>query len=522
VFLFGALPLMRKHGCPRLVIGDEYDATDRRTHEGIKHFNGLYDQSRYFDQALTKYFQRKGWGVSQFSILRPISELVVEKILLERYPDVQALQVSCHAAHMDGERVRPCGNCEKCGRVVAMLTALGGDPTRCGYTPPQIERCLANIAKRGAAQEGAAIQQLAYLLKEHGALPGGSIASLEAKRRPEIMQVRFDPQHSQMDDIPTDLRRPLYRLLLEHAAGAVQRVGRAWVAFDPLTSDEIDKPYPFETAGENGKPTRPTAPVKRTHILGELTWPEAKQRFSEVDVALLPVGAVEQHGPHLPLDTDAYDAELLSREVAARCSDPKPLVLPLIPYGVSYHHDDFAGTISVGPETLSRLVYEVGMSVVRHGVTKLVIVNGHGGNAPALQFAAQLINRDGHVFTCVDSGETSDMDVEALAETPSDVHAGEIETSTSLANRPHLVQMDKAEPSVPEFSSHYLDFSSNRGVDWYARTVHISPSGVLGDPTKASREKGEKMWQLMIDHLVTFVEDLKSMSLDEIHQKSQL
>jgi len=111
--------------------------------------------------------------------------------------------------------------------------------------------------------------------------------------------------------------------------------------------------------------------------------------------------------------------------------------------------------------------------------------------------------------------------VEALAETSGDVHAGEIETSTSLANRPDLVQMDKAEKFVPSFSSHYLDFSSKRSVDWYARTRKISPHGVMGDPTKASKEKGEKMWRLMIEHLVSFLEDLKSMSIDEIHQRSR-
>ena len=98
-----------------------------------------------------------------------------------------------------------------------------------------------------------------------------------------------------------------------------------------------------------------------------------------------------------------------------------------------------------------------------------------------------------------------------LSETRNDVHTGEIETGTSLANRPALVQMDKAEQFVPSFSSHNLHFSSKRSVDWYARTEKISPLGVVGDPTKASREKGKKMWQLMIDHLLAFVEDLKCM-----------
>jgi creatinine amidohydrolase/Fe(II)-dependent formamide hydrolase-like protein len=238
-----------------------------------------------------------------------------------------------------------------------------------------------------------------------------------------------------------------------------------------------------------------------------------------VDIALLPVGAIEQHGPHLPLDTDAFDADYLARKVAEACSHPKPLVFPLISYGVSYHHDDFSGTISLSNETLSKLVYEIGMSAAKNGITKLLIINGHGGNAPALKFAAQMINRDAHIFTSVDTGETSDVDLAALCDTPNDVHAGEIETSTSLATRPHLVHMDQAKKFVPKFSSQYLDFSTKRSVEWFARTLRISTNGVLGDPTKATREKGEKMWEVMIRNLVELVEHLKSLTLNEIYEK---
>lgn len=254
------------------------------------------------------------------------------------------------------------------------------------------------------------------------------------------------------------------------------------------------------------------------YLLGELTWPEAEKRFKEVDVALLPVGAIEQHGPHLPLDTDSFDADYLARQVAATCSDPKPLVLPLISYGVSYHHDDFSGTISITNETLSRMVYEIGMGAARNGIKKLLIINAHGGNDPTLNFAAQMINRDARIFVGVDSGETSDVDIYSMIDTPNDVHAGEIETSTTLAVRPHLVQMDKAKKQVPKFSIRYLNFTSQRGISWYAYTNRISSNGVLGDPTKANAEKGEKMWNAMIEHLVILVEELKSMSLDEMYQ----
>jgi creatinine amidohydrolase/Fe(II)-dependent formamide hydrolase-like protein len=242
--------------------------------------------------------------------------------------------------------------------------------------------------------------------------------------------------------------------------------------------------------------------------------------LKQMDVALLPVGAIEQHGPHLPLDTDAFDAEYLAKRVAEACNDPKPLVMPLVPYGVSYHHSDFSGTLSVRNESLSGLIYDIGMSAAANGIRKLVIINGHGGNGPALNYAAQMINRDARIFVCVDSGETSDVDIDPLIQTKNDVHAGEIETSTSLAVRPHLVRRSKAKSEVPRFSSRYLDFTSKRGVSWYGYTDRISESGIMGNPLAADAQKGEKIWEIMIAHLVALVEDLKQMTLKEIHHRS--
>lgn len=521
VFLFGALPLLKGRGIGRLVIGDEFDTTRRCVHEGIPHFDGLYDQSFHFDDALSAYFHRKGWNVSQFSVLRPLSEFLIQKILTERYPDLQALQVSCHAAHKEGDRVHPCGRCEKCRRIVGMLVALGADPTRCGYRPEHVKPCLEAFAKQGVAQDAETASEVVALLREAGHL--GTVPA--GKRFPEVMQLRFDSRHAPRDGTPTDVRRPLWRLCLEHAAGAVKRRGRVWVDCDPLVDPSFLRPYRFgegsRRAPAGGPASSSEAPAGSGggYLLGELTWPQAERRLKEVDVAILPVGAIEQHGPHLPLDTDAFDADYLARAVAEGCSEPKPLVLPAVPYGVSYHHDSFAGTISVNPETLSKMVYDIGMSLAHHGVTKLVIINGHGGNGPALQFAAQNINRDAHIFTCVDSGETSDVDIEKIIETNNDVHAGEIETSTSLAVRGHLVDMTLARKFVPSFSSRYLDFTNSRSVEWFARIARISPEGVLGDPTRASREKGEAIWEIMIRHLVAFVEDLKSMTLDEIYER---
>ncbi len=251
----------------------------------------------------------------------------------------------------------------------------------------------------------------------------------------------------------------------------------------------------------------------------KLTWPEIEERLKYVDTAILPCGAIEQHGPHLPVDIDYFDAVYLANRVAEACSDPKPFVLPPIPFGVSYHHEDFKGTLSVTNDGLSRFVYDIGMSLAQNGIKKLIILNGHGDNAPTLSYAAQMINRDAHIFVCVETGETSDTDIYNLIGTHNDIHAGEIETSTTLAIRPEVVQMDKAVKETLKFESDYLDYTSDRGVSWYVRTRKISESGVMGDATAATAEKGKQMWDLMVDHLVRFIEVIKRSKLDELHQQ---
>lgn len=521
VFLFGVLPLLRKRGIGRLLIGDEYDTTVRSSFRGITHYDGLFDQSRYFDDSMSRYFLRKGWAISQFSILRNLSEMLIETILAKRYSHLQKHQVSCHASHKEGERIKPCGKCEKCRRIVGMLSAIGVDPQKCGYNKKQIADCLEALSTESIHQEAAGAEQLNIMLSQKGLLKLPEEKIQKLKEHPEVLKIRFDQERAPVTALPVELRKPLYKIYSEYTDGFVIKSGRQWNDFNPIKDSSITKPYVFEMAvAKNEKQSgRKSSGMAGSYLWSELTWEQAEERLKGVDIALLPVGAIEQHGPHLPLDVDSFDADYLAKKVAEACSDPKPLVLPLISYGVSYHHDDFKGTISISNNTLSQLIYEIGLSISKNGIKKLVIINGHGDNSPTLNYAAQMLNRDAKMFVAVDTGETSDFDLDQIADTPNDIHAGEIETSTSLTTRPELVQMKKAKRSVLKFTSRYLNFSSLRGVPWYAHTKKISETGIMGDPTKATAEKGKKIWEIMIAHLVSFVEDLKVMSLDEIHQK---
>ena len=241
VFLFSILPLVRKRGIARVVIGDEYDSTWVDAYEGIEHYSGLYDQSRFFDEALSQYFQQNGWGLQQFSVLRPLSEMLILKILVNRYPDLQMHQVSCHASHKEGERVHPCGKCEKCRRIVGMLVAFGADPQRCGYSPAQISHCLNDLKTKGVHQESAGAQHLLWLLTQRGHLTLPPREQELLKSHPNIMKLRFHPDRSPVDLLPKDLRKPLFKLYLEHANGTVRHNGEKWMSYDPLNDKTFDK-----------------------------------------------------------------------------------------------------------------------------------------------------------------------------------------------------------------------------------------------------------------------------------------
>jgi len=520
VFLFGVLPLLKKRGIGRLVIGDEYDTSVRGSFRGIPHYCGLYDQSRYFDEHISRYFMKKGWNITQFSVLRPLSELLIETILTKRYPVLQEHQISCHATHIEADRVKPCGKCEKCRRIVGMLTAIGADPKKCGYSESQIEACIQSLERVHLHQEEAGASHLNHLLISAGILKVSMGSKVKAKAHPEVVSIRFDSDKSPFNVLPCDIRLPLFRIFLKYATGASKRVARKWLTFDLLKAEELNMPYPFDSEMADKTSVATDKKSSDQKILwGDLTWVDAEKRLEKMDVALLPVGAIEQHGPHLPLDVDAFDADYLAQKVAEACSDPKPLVLPMVPYGVSYHHEDFKGTLSVSNNALASFIFDIGMSAARNGINKLIIINGHGDNSPTLNYAAQMINREAKIFVAVDTGETSDVDLEDICETVNDVHAGEIETSTTLAVRPDLVKMDLAEKELLHFKSRYLNFSSLRNVPWYSRTKILSSSGVMGDPTKATVDKGKKAWAMMIAHLVALVEDLRNLDHNDIHQK---
>ena len=177
---------------------------------------------------MTRYYRAKGWQINQFSILRSMSELLIMKMLTQRYPELQQHQVSCHAAHEVAGRMHPCGKCEKCRRIIGMVRALDGNPENCGYTKEQIASGLAALERQSVKQIGSDASHLYYLLLSKQLIGRNDHTKRLAKQHAEITKLRFDKERSTLSDIPLYIRKPLFDLLYDYADGAVQRIGHTW------------------------------------------------------------------------------------------------------------------------------------------------------------------------------------------------------------------------------------------------------------------------------------------------------
>lgn len=213
-------------------------------------------------------------------------------------------------------------------------------------------------------------------------------------------------------------------------------------------------------------------------------------------VAVLPVGSTEQHGPHLPLDVDTRITAAMCEAAALEVVGEIGVVIaPPLAVGVSEHHMGFPGTLSLDASTFTQAVVDTGASLVRHGLDRIVIVNGHAGNAGALQVAASRIRLEAGASLVVFLHEWS-LAAEAFARVRESgpggaAHACEYETSVYLHLRPDAVRMELAvdEPAGEPVEGALLDLFLG-GSYGAALGRDFSVSGVLGRPTLATAEKG--------------------------------
>ncbi len=228
----------------------------------------------------------------------------------------------------------------------------------------------------------------------------------------------------------------------------------------------------------------------------EMTWTDVAAGDAERWIAVLPVAAVEQHGPHLPLGVDAYIADAYIARVLPLLPDDLPVTfLPVQRIGYSDEHLAFPGTLSLSARTLIAAWTEIGECVRRCGVRKLVIVNSHGGNAALMDPVARDLRARLNmlVVTCAWHRFGYPPGTFDAQEVRHGIHGGDVETSLVLAHRPDTVRMTHAAAAVPatiEMADTFKWLSAFKpaGFGWMAQDLH--PTGAVGDSTAATAKKG--------------------------------
>ena len=236
-------------------------------------------------------------------------------------------------------------------------------------------------------------------------------------------------------------------------------------------------------------------------------------------VVLVPSGAVEQHGPHLPLDTDAFLCTSVVEAAAGRVTEGGPvLVAPTLSLGLSEHHMAFPGTLTLEPFTFAAVVSDVCRSLARHGFRRQLIVNGHGGNSSLLGVAVQQFGFDEPVhIAAVDYWSLGAEAAGQVRESPPGGmgHACEFETSLMLHLRPESVRRDLIARELPmtrsASESYDLFLRGPLSVHW--KTHELTQSGVMGAPDLATEEKGRVMFEACVDGLARLIEELRAVPL---------
>lgn len=254
---------------------------------------------------------------------------------------------------------------------------------------------------------------------------------------------------------------------------------------------------------------------QKSVLLRELTWAEIEPLAGPETVVILPTAAVEQHGRHLPLEVDARIAEEISRAAAERVVDRVPvLVAPVIWAGVSGYHMSFPGTLTLSMPTFITVVQEIGESLIHHGFRRILILNSHGGNHDPIKVAARNIaDRTGVAVAAASYWNMAADDLSPMQDVEIDAipgHGDGFETAMMLALRPEMVRVEAMNAGAPDISSKGPYFTKRLRreplVHLPQQAGLVTPDGWGADPTKGTREKGERYVDLIVNRLAHFIE----------------
>jgi creatinine amidohydrolase len=243
---------------------------------------------------------------------------------------------------------------------------------------------------------------------------------------------------------------------------------------------------------------------------------------AERTVAILPIGAIEQHGPHLPVYVDSCINEALLTRVLQQAADDVPITaLPMQAVGKSNEHLAFAGTLALSAQTLTQVCMELGESVGRASIRKLVLLNSHGGQPQIMDIVARELRVRFRMFVVNVAWQAllSASDLFDADELRHGIHGGEVETSLMLHLRPDLVNMELAEDFVSLSRSmaeeyRWLTPEGRIGFGWQTQDLH--PAGACGNARAASAEKGAILAQRAVSNMIELLAEVVRYPLDRI------
>ena len=253
-------------------------------------------------------------------------------------------------------------------------------------------------------------------------------------------------------------------------------------------------------------------------IFHEMTWPELARVDREQTLVLAPVGACEQHGPHLPTFTDSLTVGAVAASVEGRLSD-RVLLLPVMWLGASEHHLPFGATLTVRAETHITLMTELARPLLADGYRRLLLLNGHGGNVDTINVALRRLQREFPETLLTGAGfwELAEKEIAKICESPQTgpLHACEVETSIIMALRPELVR------DVNPADHHQPLPDGLRGLYISQDMAQLTRDGLEGYPSFGSAEKGQQFLQVSVDRVVEVCGELLSMTLPEVRTPSK-
>jgi len=223
-----------------------------------------------------------------------------------------------------------------------------------------------------------------------------------------------------------------------------------------------------------------------------------QKNLQKSDLIIIPIGSVEAHGQHLPLGSDIFSPQLFCEMIEKKIGE-MVWIAPAIPYGQSYDLSIYPGTINVPSQILSEYIFAVGKSLFENGLRKLIFLNGHGGNVNALNLASEKLMQLG--LDVLTINWWLDFANEILTITSGQGHAGEDETSAILFYDDKLVQMDKAGKNSKKMR--YRVYFKERGRKLFENAL-------TGDATLASKDKGEKIFNLLTDKIIEIILDIRN------------